>query len=776
MHQENGHKDLFLYYWISICPIGQDPDNDEDDNKKLSEEEILEKQRMRKIASKIKNSFNLRDIYNTKNPLKNDQVYEKYKQKEQYCPTLTHDFMEIYYSEWEEQGHNVIILFYRITEKWRLCKVELDIPEDKSLLTAIHRDITFRNNLVDDWDNDFNEILEQLTSKLEEKKFYNLKELQTDKIKTNLYSYQLNNVNHMVESENNPQMELISDDQMFFYKDGTRVYNYYRDEDTTYDALEKTKVKGKIIMDQVGIGKTLQALALINEQNYNRTLNGLPKFKTLAIVPNHLKDHWNDEIRKHIVDFDTEFTQIVTFESFLKMSIKEGDYDRVIVDEIHELYSKEENQGIFDKITELKFTYKHGLTGTPFPCENSIFNLLIFLTDVDYSLENMERFEYHYPVYEKIFLKNTLDNIDAEISLPPLEEQIYFLDFNRQEKILYESEMEAKTDADEMFLRKLCCDVMINFKNKNIRILTLEDFINVVLNDYRNKYEVEQAICDELTEIIESIIEEIKELKGEENETLELNRLKITHLEDNKLIYTKKLSRQSEIRNNKKKSYDFLEAQINSTKECPVCLDEIEDTDEYSMLPCGHIFCVDCYEVVLAEKSKCDVCHKKIDKGQITKISKYSEKKMNYGTKINRLIILANDLAEKKRNGEIDSDKLIIYSQFPEMLEELVEILNSEGISSLIYNDQFDIKRFREDENLKCFVISSNKNAAGMDLSFVNNILIYEPIKGDKSYLRDVERQIIGRIRRINQTKPSNVYKFIINDTIEKQIYNELSA
>jgi SNF2 family DNA or RNA helicase len=774
LHEETGYSDLFLFYWIEIYPIGTDPDED-DEGKNLTDAEKENKIRLRKIASKIKNKIDLREIYYNKNPLKGDEVYEKYKEKELYCPAITNDNMEICFIEWEEQEHTAHVLFYRIKEKWKLSKVQMDESEDKSLLTAIHRDITFRNNIVEDWNSDFELKLDEFTENLGNPKFYDLEELKTDNIRTKLFSYQLHNVNKMIESENNPIMEIITDDHLFFYGDGTRIYNYYRDEDTTWEEFPKIKIKGIIIADQMGIGKTLQALALIDEQNHNRKKNDEKLLKTIIIVPDHLTEHWNNEISKHLKELNNELIDVKSFTDLLKMTIVEGDYDRCIVDEIHELYSKEENEVVFNKINELKFTFKHGLTGTPFPCENSIFNLLKFLTDEDLDLENMERFEWNFKIYDKIFVRNTLENITNEVILPPLKEHTCFLNFNQQEKILYETELEAKNDADEMFLRKLCCDVMINFKNKNVRILTLKDFIDVVVNDYRTKYEIEKQKCDDIIEIIDAIEAEINDiLKGKNEDQIEIFENKISSLKKNKEIYVNKLQRQSQLRDNKKKSYDFLMIQIESKKECPVCLDEICDQDTYNMLPCGHIYCNECYLTILSGKPRCDVCFKHIDKGQITQISNYSEKKMNYGTKINTLIMIANDLTEKKKSGEILNNKVIIYSQFPEMLDELVEILNSEKISSIIFNDHKDIENFKNNENIQCLVISSNKNASGMDLSFVSNLVIYEPIKGNKSYLRDIEKQIIARIYRLNQTEESNIYRLIINDTIEKKIYDEL--
>ena len=69
--------------------------------------------------------------------------------------------------------------------------------------------------------------------------------------------------------------------------------------------------------------------------------------------------------------------------------------------------------------------------------------------------------------------------------------------------------------------------------------------------------------------------------------------------------------------------------------------------------------------------------------------------------------------------------------------------------------------------------MSSVKNASGIDLSFVSNIVIFEPIIGETLFLRDIEKQIVGRIYRINQIKDINVYRFIIKDSIEEIIFNK---
>ena len=75
-------------------------------------------------------------------------------------------------------------------------------------------------------------------------------------------------------------------------------------------------------------------------------------------------------------------------------------------------------------------------------------------------------------------------------------------------------------------------------------------------------------------------------------------------------------------------------------------------------------------------------------------------------------------------------------------------------------------------KELQVLILSSKDEACGLDLSFVSDIIIFEPILGN--YVKDIENQIVGRIYRINQISECNVHRLIINNTIEEQIYRDL--
>jgi SNF2 family DNA or RNA helicase len=102
-------------------------------------------------------------------------------------------------------------------------------------------------------------------------------------------------------------------------------------------------------------------------------------------------------------------------------------------------------------------------------------------------------------------------------------------------------------------------------------------------------------------------------------------------------------------------------------------------------------------------------------------------------------------------------------------LLKLNNILQIENIDNILFKDSYDIERFKI--NSKVLLLSSNKNSSGIDLSFVKNLIIFEPIKGSSNFMKDIKKQIIGRIYRIGQLNEINIYFLITQNTIEETDY-----
>ena len=69
-------------------------------------------------------------------------------------------------------------------------------------------------------------------------------------------------------------------------------------------------------------------------------------------------------------------------------------------------------------------------------------------------------------------------------------------------------------------------------------------------------------------------------------------------------------------------------------------------------------------------------------------------------------------------------------------------------------------------------MLSTENAASGTNLTEATHIIFMEPIKGDIAQIKNMEDQAIGRAVRLGQENQVHVYKLIIKDTIEEDIYN----
>jgi SNF2 family DNA or RNA helicase len=732
-----------------------------------------------------KKSIDLAEIYNDHSVLKNEDVKTHFKKIGLFCPITTEKFIETCYAEYEKNAHNIKILFYKVSNSELLTPNYIQKAAGKNVLTCIHRTINLQNNLLADYDKYFNAELDNIITIMEKSRYYNLSNIYVDDceekiygnciknypieeiLKIHPYDYQKDNINWMLELEKNPVKEYISADKLLFFPDG-RIYNYNESSFITNSQRESVILRGGVILDNVGIGKTFQLLCLAMT---NTSIN------TLIVVPDHLEEHWHQQFKKHFNIKLPDFITIVNFTKFVGCKLNK--YTRLIVDEIHELYSNNAYRNIFELMLNTGCKYKWGISATPFPVPNSIFHLLRFLTEKNITYSNCDRFSYFYETYYKIFRKNTLENIVKEIKLPNITEHNLILEFNDQERILYDAEVQAKKDCDEYFLRKCCCDVMINFKNKD-QIISLNDFNNLVINNYKHKFIIELEKYNKFVEFYNNCIELLEkidnehnpELSNEEKEEIKEIKKKSSRKEliENINHYKNKINEQAEIVDNRKQAFEYLNNKINDTnKQCPICMGEITEGDKYDVPECCHICCFECMGYWLQSNSSCTVCKKNINKDKMYTITNLNQVKIKYSSKMDKLIEIINSTPNP-------TDKIIIYTQFDNMIDKLVQTLNFEGIGSIQFEDSSQINDFRNNISKRVLIISSIKNASGIDLSFVSNIVMFEPIIGDTLYLMDIEKQIIGRIYRIGQTKDINIYRFIINNSIEYEIYQKARA
>ena len=703
-----------------------------------------------KDSGVVKDTIDMYQLKNNPLIIKNDDIFRVY---EKYLPFIDYSKMTRYYMKYSQDGYTIEVIFIEIDNIHYITRESI-----REYVDIMDRHIKYENNLTNPyW---YNYILSKIIESLSPDRTYDIRPLSIglDSLKHKLYDYQLDNVHWMSSVERTNRQDYyfrITSDRLLHLPD-ERVYNYTQNKFIRNDEIKPIEFKGAIIADEMGIGKTLEVLAYI--------LTDL-SVKTLIVVPNHLVSHWNNEISKHYsMDMIKEIKRqetitVMSFDEYEKKS-SFSSYERLIVDELHETYSKMENRNLFNKLVLFPCRFKWGITGTPFSCNYSLFYIIKYLTGrSDFNNYLMERMRKYVPFYQKLFRKNTISQVQKFIHLPEMRVTNHILTFLDTERIIYDAESYGlnnmnREDKIER-LRKICVDVIRQYCIDSDRKYIKEDQLYTsVLRSFHKRWDDEVKKEDEYKRIIQELNEKMK-VEVHNREHLELNKKHYEELIENQIKNTEV----------EKSRYDYFNTVLQTkSKDCPICIVEINKDTSYCLTSCCHIMCETCAKIWFNDRTTCPLCRNAINIEEVQYIS--NQERQKYSTKICKLLELVK---KEKEHGK----SIVVYTQYDSLKTDLERILFDNGLTYCVFDNYTDIDTLRL-EKRDVLIMNSIKNASGIDLSFVNNIVIFEPIIGTYNFLRDVERQIIGRLYRMNQKLIVNVHRLIIRDTIEEEIYKEI--
>ncbi|RZB76644.1 ATP-dependent helicase rhp16 isoform B [Glycine soja] len=118
------------------------------------------------------------------------------------------------------------------------------------------------------------------------------------------------------------------------------------------------------------------------------------------------------------------------------------------------------------------------------------------------------------------------------------------------------------------------------------------------------------------------------------------------------------------------------------------------------------------------------------------------------------------------------SAKGIVFSQFTSFLDLINYSLHKSGVSCVQLNGSMSlaardaaIKRFTEDPDCKIFLMSLKAGGVALNLTVASHVFLMDPWWNPA-----VERQAQDRIHRIGQYKPIRIVRFVIENTIEERI------
>ena len=478
-------------------------------------------------------------------------------------------------------------------------------------------------------------------------------------------------------------------------------------------------------------------------------------------------------------------------------------WDRIIYDESHEIQNIY-NNNFMGYIKNIHSTYKWNISGTPFANKLSSFiNLMSYNSSYNNSgslynnncarTDDLIELGLDSDIINKckfLFRRNTKQSIKNEYAGNILKEQVNLLDFTAQERSIYDGYVQGARSNYYDFLIKLCCHPELNNDTKEmIKNCKTFDEIHKCMVDYnKNLLEKESTRiknAESDIEYYESEIDKFDEPYADSDlEFVEPLRLK---LNGSRRQLTLSRKSHQEI----SRTYNYLRTSVETLKNtqeeitCPICLDEIE-TDSLTITKCGHKFCWDCiYATHQVQKQtnitkiKCPTCNTLMDNTELYLLSKQTILSNQSdlqtiiqnvkSTKIGNIIYFLKTFTNK-------DDKIILFSQWDELLHKVGGILTDQGLKIMycngtVYQRKRAIDSFCKDPDINLILLSSRNAASGINLTVANKIILLEPIYGNKDYRENIEEQAIGRADRLGQKRPIYIYRFIIKNTIEEDIY-----
>jgi len=128
------------------------------------------------------------------------------------------------------------------------------------------------------------------------------------------------------------------------------------------------------------------------------------------------------------------------------------------------------------------------------------------------------------------------------------------------------------------------------------------------------------------------------------------------------------------------------------------------------------------------------------------------------------------DMLVEHINEKTGGHKLLVFSQFVEMLKLLEQRFQDQGVNYAYLdgstnNREEEVARFQEQEDCRVFLISLKAGGTGLNLTAADYVYVVDPWWNPA-----VEHQAIDRTHRIGQDKHVFAYKLICKDTVEEKI------
>ena len=237
---------------------------------------------------------------------------------------------------------------------------------------------------------------------------------------------------------------------------------------------------------------------------------------------------------------------------------------------------------------------------------------------------------------------------------------------------------------------------------------------------------------------------------------------------------------------------------VETQRQCIICREQFE---RGVLTSCGHSYCIDCARLWWNAHRNCPTCKKSLSKNDFHQITyKPRELTMQEATAPTAKSNVADASPETIYSGitsatlnqikTIDLDgsfgtkidtlarhilwirendpgaKSILFSQFKDFLDILAKAFAQFRIAFTSFDKPNGVRNFKSDSSVECFFLHAKAQSSGLNLVNATHVFLCEPLINTA-----IELQAIARVHRIGQKQPTTVWMYLVEDTVEKSIY-----
>ncbi|CCH45875.1 hypothetical protein BN7_5462 [Wickerhamomyces ciferrii] len=548
---------------------------------------------------------------------------------------------------------------------------------------------------------------------------------------------------------------------------------------------------GGILADEMGMGKTIQTIALF--------LNDTSKKPNLVIAPTVAIMQWKNEIEQYAgdslsvgvfhgnarsTDFDVVLTTYAVLESVYrkqqygfkrkhglvkeKSLLHQTQFYRVILDEAHNIKDRQSNTA---KAANNLMTQKRWcLSGTPL--QNRIGEMYSLIRYLD-----IEPFGQYFctkcPCRSKEWKFTDWRHCD-QCGHVPMQHTNFFNHFMLKNIQKFGIEGEGKVSFTN--IQSLLKNIMLRrTKVERADDLGLPPRVEEIRRDFFNEEEKDlyQSLYSDSKRKFNEYVAEGVVLNNYANIFTLITRMR--QLADHPDLVLRRV----------KNNADLSTENLNGVIVCQLCDDEAEDPIESK---CHHKFCRMCIKEYMEsfggeeKELECPVCHIALSIDLSAPAIEVNNDDFKKGSIVNRIKMggewrsstKIEALVEElyKLRSDRQTIKSIVFSQFTSMLDLIewrlkragFQTVKLQGSMSPIQRDN-TIRHFMENTNVEVFLVSLKAGGVALNLCEASQVFLMDPW-----WNPSVEWQSGDRVHRIGQFRPVKITRFCIEDSIESRI------